>query len=411
MKALVFGVEHEPFAVPDDANPLLQGLARTPVRLMEVPDARPLHPDWVVTRPRLTGICGSDSKQILLDFGEGDVDNAMSAFCSFPQVMGHEVVADGVELGPEARGLEVGQRVVLNPWLSCGPRGITPKCPACVAGDYSLCWNFTTGDISPGIHTGVSGDATGGYAELMPAHDSMLIPVPDAVTDEQAVSADPFAVSLHSVTRHPPPPGGKVVVYGAGSLGTAAVAVLRALYPDTQIAVVARFEAQKTLATKLGAHLVLDHEPRLAIIEALAAWSGGVLHTPMAGLPMAHPGGIDVVYDTIGKPETFEVGVRVLKARGTLVKSGVHASGRWEWSPLYFKEISWVGSNAFGIEEVDGVRQHGIAHYLDLVQQGRVDLTGALTHTYPLAEWRQAFTTIATQGDTGAIKVAIDHRG
>lgn len=410
MKALVFGVESEPFEVPADANQLLRNLARSPVRLMDIDDARPLHPDWVVTKPRLTGICGSDSKQILLDFGEGDADNAMSGFCSFPQVMGHEVVADVVELGPKARGLEVGQRVVLNPWLSCGPRAIDPPCPACEAGDYSLCWNFTTGDISAGIHTGVAADATGGYAQLMPAHDSMLIPVPDSVPDEKAVFADPFAVSLHAITRHPPPPGGKALVYGAGSLGSTAVSILRSLYPDVEVAVVARFGAQAELAEKLGATRVVAHEPRLAIIEELADWSGGILRKPMAGLPMAHPGGIDVVYDTIGKPETFEVGVRLLKARGTLVKSGVHAPGRWEWSPLYFKEISWVGSNAFGVEEVDGVRLHGIAHYLNLVDAGRVDLEGMLTHTFRLDEWRDAFSTIANQGQTGAIKVAIDLR-
>ena len=128
------------------------------------------------------------------------------------------------------------------------------------------------------------------------------------------------------------------------------------------------------------------------------------------GLPMCHPGGIDVVYDTVGKPETFEVGVRLLKARGTLVKSGVHAPGRWEWSPLYFKEISWVGSNAFGVEEVEGVRRHGIEHYLDLAASGRVNLRPMLTHTFRLEQWREAFATIATQGETGAIKVAIDHR-
>ena len=79
---------------------------------------------------------------------------------------------------------------------------------------------------------------------------------------------------------------------------------------------------------------------------------------------MAHPGGIDVVYDTVGTGHTAEVGVRLLKSRGTMVKSGVNAPERWEWSPLYFKEISWVGSNAFGVEEVDGVRLHGIDHYL-----------------------------------------------
>ena len=47
----------------------------------------------------------------------------------------------------------------------------------------------------------------------------MMVPVPDDVTDEVAVLADPFSVSLHAVTRTPPPPGGRAVVYGAGALG------------------------------------------------------------------------------------------------------------------------------------------------------------------------------------------------
>ena len=413
MKALVFGTRAEPWAPPEGAGPLAQNLAVTPVALRDIPDARPLRPDWLVTRPLLTGICGSDSKQILLDFGDGDSDNAMSGFCSFPQVMGHEVVAEVVELGPRATGFDVGQRVVLNPWLSCRPRGVDPVCPACEAGDYSLCWSFTTGDISKGIHTGVSSDATGGYAELMPAHSTMLFAVPDSIPDTQAIFADPFAVSLHSITRHPPPAGGKALVWGAGSLGACAVAILRALYPDVDVAVVARFDAQADLARALGAHHVVRLGEREAMLEDLARWSGGVLRPTMegmGGLPMCHPGGIDVAYDTIGKPETFEIEVRLLKARGTLVKSGVHAPGRWEWSPLYFKEISWVGSNAFGIEEVDGVRRHGIEHYLDLVVDGRIDLTGLLTHTFGLTEWRDAFLTIAEQEQTGAIKVAIDSR-
>jgi len=112
----------------------------------------------------------------------------------------------------------------------------------------------------------------------------------------------------------------------------------------------------------------------------------------------------------VGKPETIEVALRVLKDRGSLVVTGVGAPGRFEWAPLYFKECRILGSNAFGIEEVDGRRQHGIAHYLDLVQQGRVDVAAMLTHTFPLERWRDAFTTIARQGETGAIKVAFDQR-
>ena len=409
MQGLLYGVAPEPQPEPDEDNHLLRGLAETPMRLVDLPDPEFLLPDWVVTRPRLTGICGSDAKQVFMDWvNVATPDNPMKGFFSLPQVLGHEVVADVVALGPDAEGLDVGDRVVLNPWLSCRPRGVDPVCPACEAGDLSLCWSFGVGPIAPGIHTGTSRDAGGGYAQLMPAHDTQLFKVPDEVPDELAVFADPFAVSLHSVTRHPPVPGGKVMVYGAGALGTCATAILRTLHPDVEVLVVARFEAQAALARKLGA-TVIGHEPAHAVIEEAASWSGGVLQ-PSDGLPMAYPGEIDVVYDTIGKQETFEVGARVLKARGTLVKAGVHGPTFWEDTPLYFKELSLVGSNAFGVEEVDGVRRHGIAHYLDLVREGRVDLTGMLTHTFVLDDWRDAFTALATQDRSAAIKIAFDMR-
>lgn len=406
MKALVFGVEPEAVEPPPDANPLQEALARTPMRVMEVDDPPFLLPDWVVCRPRLTGICGSDAKQVFMDWGEVDADNPMIDFTSFPHILGHEVVADVVAVGPEAEGLEPGLRVVLNPWLSCGPRGVSPACPACAAGDLSLCWNFRAPPIAPGIHSGTSKDAGGGYAGLMPAHDSMLIPVPDSIPDEIAVFADPFAVSLHAVTRHAPPPSGRVLVYGAGALGSCAVAILRSLHPDVEVGVVARFEAQSDLARKLGATRVFAHEPLHDLIEQIADWSGGVLRGRHP-LPMAYPGGVDVVYDTISRRASLEVACRVLRARGTIVKAGVHGTTPWEWTPLYFKELSWVGSNAFGYEEVEGTRAHGIEHYLRLVADGRIDLGPMLTHTFALDDWRLAFDALADQASSGAIKVAI----
>src|SRR5205814_8182474 len=122
------------------------------------------------------------------------------------------------------------------------------------------------------------------------------------------------------------------------------------------VLVVARFGAQADLARKLGA-TVIAHEPALQVIEEAAAWSGGVLQ-PADGLPMAYPGAIDVVYDTVGKRETFEVGSRVLRARGTIVKAGVHGPTYWEDTPLYFNEQSYRASNAFGLAAVDAFRHH-----------------------------------------------------
>ncbi|HXW32767.1 MAG TPA: alcohol dehydrogenase catalytic domain-containing protein [Acidimicrobiales bacterium] len=412
MKALVFGAPPEAGEKrPEPQDELEAHLLAQPFGLHHLEDARPLRPDWVLTRPVLCGVCGSDAKLVLGDFGEGDLDNPMSAFSSIPHVPGHEVVAEVVSLGAEAEGLEVGQRVVLNPWLTCGPRGVEPPCPACRAGDLSRCWSFTKGALGPGVHVGVATDAPGGWAELLAAHDSMLIPLPDTISDELAVLADPFAVSMHAVVRHPPPSGGRVLVYGAGALGCTSVASLRALYPDTEVAVVARFPAQASLARRLGAHRVFEHEPRLALVEQVAEWSGGVLHTPFDGLPVAHPGGVDVVYDTIARPETLEVGVRVLAEGGVLVQTGVSTPGRWESTPLYFKEITIAGSNAFGIEEVEGTRQHAIAHYLDLTAAGRVDLSGMLTHRFALEQWWDALKALARQDRSGAVKVAFEPNG
>jgi threonine dehydrogenase-like Zn-dependent dehydrogenase len=407
VRALVFGESDPPEPVPEDAPRLVRHLATTPMALREVPDPVVRGPAWAVLRPRLTGICGSDTKQVLMDFDDAG-DSPMTAFISFPQVLGHEVVATVEAAGPEA-GVEVGQRVVLNPWLSCEVRGLDP-CPACQAGDLSLCWRFLDGDLAPGIHSGNSADATGGFAELLPAHRRMLVPVPDDVPDEVAVLADPFSVALHAVTRTPPPEGGRAVVYGAGALGTCATAILRALFPTVAVATVARWSAQEALARRLGA-TTFAHEPRAELVEALADWSGGVLRQPWAGLPITWPGGVDVVYDTVGGPDTLEVGLRVLRSRGSVVQLGLSSMGRCEWTPWYFKEARLIGSNAFGVEEVDGVRQHAMAHYLDLVRAGRVDLAGLLTHTFPLDDWRTAFRTLVDQGTTGAIKVAFSFSG
>ena len=376
------------------------------IALRELPEPALPADDWVVLRTRLCGICGSDYKQVYLN---GSMDNPMTALISFPQVLGHEVVATVERVGPGVRTRRVGERVVLNPWLSCGPRGITPPCPACAQGQYSICRNFHRGRIAPGIHSGNSATATGGFAPLLPAHESMCIPVPDDVGDEDAVLADPFSVSLHGLLKRPPPAHGTVLVYGCGTLGLLAIVALRALHPTARVLAVARFPHQAALARRFGAAEVFPHRPTVEIIHGTARFLDVETVTPWYGPPWLYGDGVDVIYDTVGAAETLEVGVRLVAPRGAIVVTGVEMPRRFEWTPLYFKEIALLGSNAFGVEEVEGRRRHAMEIYLDLVRAGRIDASAIITHRFPLTRWREALLACGEQGRSGAVKVVFNH--
>src|SRR5215203_2924572 len=152
-----------------------------PTRLEEVPEPVPPAANWVVCDTAVSGICGSDTKQIFLN---GALDNPLTALLSFPHVLGHEVVA---------RRADTGERVVLNPWLSCIPRGIDPPCLACAEGRYPWCRNFDRGTVSAALHLGNCASAPGAHAERFSAHTGQLFRAPDGVSDERPSSPIPPA--------------------------------------------------------------------------------------------------------------------------------------------------------------------------------------------------------------------------
>jgi len=375
----------------------------SPMQMREIPEPTLPAPDWAVARTELCGLCGSDYKQVFMN---GSYDNPMTAMISWPQVLGHEVVGVIDELGPGVTQRKLGERVVLNPWLSCVTRSL-PPCEFCRQGLLAQCLNFGGGAVERGIHTGNSATATGGFPPRVPAHESQWIPIPDGVSNEAAALADPFSVSLHAILKAPPSEGGAVLVYGCGTLGLLAIAILRMLHPEVRVLAVARFEHQTRLAEKLGAECVFEHRPTRAIIEAIAHTTGAEIEVPWKGLPMLS-GGVDVIYDTVSSAETLEVGVRVVRSLGSIVVIGVEPPRRFEWTPLYFKEISLIGSNGFGIEEYQGRRQHAMEWYFEFIQTRQFDGTATISHRFPLEAYREAFMTCYAQGDHSAVKVLFD---
>jgi threonine dehydrogenase-like Zn-dependent dehydrogenase len=375
-----------------------------PIMLKEIPEPGRPRPDWVTIRTVLCGLCGSDYKQVFL---KGRRNNPMTALISFPQVLGHEVVGYIESVGPDARQRRIGERVVLNPWLSCTPRGITPLCEWCARGEHAQCVNFVHGALAPGIHHGNSSTATGGFAPLVPAHESQCIPIPDDVSFETAVLADPFCVSLHAILHNPPPADGVALVYGCGTLGLLAIVILRALYPPVRVVAVARFPHQRRLALQFGAAHVIPWRPTAGIIMAASALTGAAVLKPWYGQAMLN-GGVDVIYDSVGSAESLEVSVRIAKGRARIVVTGVEMPKRFEWTPLYFKEIALVGSNAFAVEEHEGRRQHAMEWYFEFLRTRRTDLTPIITHRYRLEAYKEAFLTCWHQGRTQAVKVLFE---
>jgi threonine dehydrogenase-like Zn-dependent dehydrogenase len=405
VKALLYGDPSSHSATPrDDVDPsLVARLVAQPVDLRTMPDPVVAGEHSVVCAPRLAGVCGSDARLLLGDLTEGDLDNPMAAFSPLPFVLGHEVVADVVEAGSAAT-VGPGDRVVLNPWLSCAPRGLAP-CAACVAGDLAQCERFLHHGLGPGLHVGVAAGAPGAFATRFAAHDSQLHLVPEGVADEAAVLADPFSVSLHAVLRTPPRPRGRALVIGAGALGTTAVAVLRRWFPEIEVAVLCRYDHQREAVRRLGAHLAVDHEPRDAALAQLCEFAGGEARAALRGLAMSYPGGVDVVYDTVGTADTLELAVRAACTRGRVVLLGVATPRRFEWTPIYFKELTVTGSSGFGLETVEGVRRHAIDHYLEACRAG-LDLSWLVTHVEPLEDWVALCAAIATPQHSGVLKAA-----
>ena len=318
-----------------------------PVRCQHVPDPRLLGDDWVLVEPNASQASAVATLDLQV-FIKASIDNPLSAVVSTPHVMGHEVVGTVIETGSTVTRVRKGDRVAVSPCLSCAQRGL-PLCEFCQRGDYPLCQRFFDGRFAKGMHVGTCSDVGGGFAEAMSLHESMLFPIPESVGFDAAVLADPFAVSLHAVLRAPPEPGQTAVVYGCGSLGMMAILLLRALFPKTRLLVITRRRpGVKPLVDRLGADVLFTSRGR-ELVHEIGEFLKAPLRTPLFGLPWLQSG-VHRIYDTVGSSETLEVGVRITNPRASIVVIGVAPPKRFEWTLLYFKELTlcriqciWLG--------------------------------------------------------------------
>ena len=406
MKAIVFAAPIPTYLLTLAAGALSRRLLVGPhacTRYAEVEDPALPAEDWVRVRTRLGGICGSDLAVVTLQ-----ASPAASPFSSFPFVLGHENVGTIEAVGAAVRDFRLGERVVANPLLDCGPRGITPACRACQAGTPSRCEHFTDGALPPGMLIGTTRGLGGSWGERYVAPAARLVRVPEELSDEAAVLVEPFACSVHAVRASPPAAGERALGVGAGSIGLRTVAALRALAPGVEVTVLARHGFQRDHALRLGAaRVVMGGDPRAALAEA----AGARLLKTIIG-PPAVVGGFDRSYVCIAGRRGVDDALSLTRAGGEVVLLG-NARGLegLDWTPLWLKELTLRGSLTYGAARPRGSGAHAGAERGDfeeamgLIADGPSALAPLVTHTFPLADHARALET-ALDKRARSVKVA-----
>ena len=220
---------------------------------------------------QVAGVCGSDISGFL----------GHSALRKPPLVLGHELVGRRRD----------GRRVVANPLLSCG------HCNACISGTQNLCdsWRLLGLGTTPGT-----------FAEYVALPSAQVYEVPDSLTSEQAILAEPLANIVHMLRIVAPPPFFRFAIVGAGTMG--ALALLASL----------RIGARDVLAVDVN-------DDRLAIMRQLGASAGvNVRASDDAGLPNSVAGrGYDVVLDASGSAAARQMAFDLCRPGGQVILLGM----------------------------------------------------------------------------------------
>ncbi|GAE35455.1 zinc-dependent alcohol dehydrogenase [Halalkalibacter akibai] len=357
--------------------------------------------DWVKVKVKYGGICGSDMNLLFLHDSP-----STSPYVSFPFTIGHEAVGVISEKGKNISNVTLGQRVVINPILSCESRGLTP-CPACERGDESLCQQKTKGSIQSGLLIGACRDTGGSWSPYLVAHKSQVLPLPDEVNDLNGVLVEPFSCALHAVLRNPPNKGDNVLIIGAGVIGLSVIAAIKALGYECNVTILVKHAFQGEMAKLLGADDVIYLHSEY--VQTTATHLGAEVLKPIFG-PEVIQGGANIVYECVGKKQSVTDALRFTESGGKVVILGLASIMKQiDWTTVWLNELTVKGCFAYSTNDFEGKRMNTLQIAIELMRRGKVDLSPLITHQYPLNEYKVAFNTITKRNRENALKVIFNH--
>jgi NAD+-dependent secondary alcohol dehydrogenase Adh1 len=306
------------------------------LRYEDVPEPTIDGPLDVIVRIGAAGLCRTD-----LHIQEGQW--AEKSGVQLPYTPGHENAGWVHEVGSGVTNVEVGDTVIVHPFISCG------LCRPCRMGDDMHCRN--------GSFPGINRD--GGFADLLKTHARSVVKL-DAGVDPKAIAAlaDAGLTAIHAVKKAVPAlgPGTRAVVIGSGGLGHIGIQCLRAL-TSTEIIVIDPSEAALALARDIGAH----HTVRVdgSHVDKVLELTDGL--------------GAEVIIDFVGEKGAIEDGIAMVQDGGDYHVIGYGENINVPTIDVISREISFIGNLVGTYTDLEDL--------MTLTRQGHVTLH---TSTYPL---------------------------
>ncbi len=294
------------------------------------------------------GICGSD----LHYFNHGGFG---AVKLREPMILGHEVAGEVADLGADVTGLAIGDLVAVSPSRPCR------DCVECLRGLPNQCLNMRFyGSAMPYPHI------QGAFRDSLTADASQCV-VATGLDASLAAMAEPLSVALHAVTRAGDMLGKRVLVTGCGPIG---ILVILAARRAGAAEIIATDIADPVLeiARTCGADVTLNtaKDP-----DALATYT-------------SDKGTLDVLFECSGAQAALTAGITTLRPRGKIVQLGLSGDMTLPMMMITAREISLTGSFRF---------HDAFPLAVKMMQDGLIDVSPLLTHSFPLAEYAEAFAT------------------
>ncbi len=339
---------------------VLTGIREMEIR--EVPDLSIQKDTDVLLRIETVGVCGSDVHYY-------ETGRIGSQVVQFPYIVGHECAASVTAVGPAVKNIKVGQKVVVEPAVSCH------TCDQCKLGRENTCYNLR--------FLGTPGQGQGCLSEYLVMPEECCFPIDDKITLEQGALCEPLAIAVYAVKQAHLPQAADIAIFGAGPIGLSCMIAARAQ------GVGACYMTEK-----------IDERVDMARNNG-ATWVGNPVKEDVVSAILDNvPAGVDVAFECAGQQETIDQAIDSLKPGGKLLLIGIPREDRVSFSidKIRRKEVTIVNIR----------RQNKCTEAaIDMVATGDVDVDFLVTHRFGLEQTKDAFELVAGYRD-GVVKAMIE---